>query len=122
MKLLKRLLLKISSYFPRQLPNGMTALNQYLTDVISLAGAGIPDNRSTRFAVSTMIMHLGTDRNGYPKDSVPMNYFVRKLRKAAANEVAYAMLESMKKEQDQKKDATKNTATSPAKPELAVVT
>lgn len=92
---LKFFFLKLKSYFPTQIPKGATSLNVWIGNIIFLAGKEIPDNRSTRFAVATMIMHAGTDR-----DSVPMNKFVKKLRKAASNEVAYSLLSSMKDEQE----------------------
>lgn len=109
------------SFFPTDLPKGATSLQDYIGHVIYLSGPAIPDNRSTRFAVATMIMHLGVDSKGYAKDSVPVRYFVKKIRKAAANECAFQFLDSLKKQKDaaaapiQEQPAT-------AKPELTVVT
>jgi hypothetical protein len=92
---LRHFYLFFRSFFPQQIPKGVTSFKAWADDVILLAGPEIPNNRSTQFAVATMTMHLGPS-----KDAIPMRELVKKLRKAASNEVAYSILENMKKEQD----------------------
>lgn len=58
--------------------------------------AQVPDNSSTRFAVAAMIMH-GAGKSGY----MPKMFFVKGLLKAAANEVAHAVLTELKAAQEQ---------------------
>lgn len=56
--------------------------------------AGAPDNESTRFAVAAMIMH-GAGTSGFKSKW----FFVKQLIKAAANEVAHAVLTELKAKQ-----------------------
>ena len=90
---MKRLLKVIRSYFSSPLPMGRAEWNAWTQEIIDLSG--MPDNDSSRFALSAMIMHLGP-KNGMPQDKMPKRYFVKNLRKAAANEVAHAMLSELK--------------------------
>lgn len=95
MRKLKYAWLWLRSFFPTELPKGLTAFNKWTDDIITLAGPAIPNNRSTRFAISTMALH---DRGG--KSAIPMRHYVQKLRRAATNEVAFQLLSQMKEEQD----------------------
>lgn len=89
--LVKRLLSLLST----ALPVGMTELDAFISDVIELSGE-YADRDSMAFAICSMIIHLGPQRSHVPK-----NYFVRSLRKVAANQVASQVFQDVKKRQDE---------------------
>jgi len=86
------------SFFPTRLPIGMTAFEKWATTVIRLSGC--PDNRSTRFSLSVMIMHG-------KKARVPKRFYALQLYKAAANEVAHAVAQEVKAQQKADDEAAK---------------
>lgn len=88
----------ILSFFPTALPVGRTAFDKWAASVIRLSGC--PDNRSTRFALTVMIMHG-------KKARVPKRFFAQQLYKAAANEVAHALGQEAKAAQKAEWDAAK---------------
>lgn len=88
------------SYFPTALPIGRAAFEKWTAEVIALAG--VPDNRSTRFAVSMMVLH---GHEG--KSRISKRVFANKLYKAAANEVAVAVAEELKAAQKSEDEAAK---------------
>jgi hypothetical protein len=91
-KRLKFIWLTIRSFFPSSLPQGMTEYNNWAFSIISLSK--LPDNDSTRFALGSMIMHMGSRQ-----DVKPMRFFVKQLRKAAANEIAHSVISALKEKQ-----------------------
>lgn len=96
MKQVKLILKRFLSLFPSALPTGRTEFDKFSNDIIELV-EGLADDNSLKFAISTMIMHLGPQRSHVSK-----NYFVQSLRKTAANQVAHAVLQELKNEQIEK--------------------
>lgn len=86
----------VLSYFPRPLPVGMTAFKAWSNRIIRLVGP-LADEDSLRFALSSQIMHLGPQK-AYQADQ----YFIRSLRKTAANQVAHAVLVDLKNKQQER--------------------
>lgn len=83
----------VLSYFPRKLPNGMSEFNSWADRIISLTGQ-IADEDSMRYVLASNILHLG------PQSSrVPDQYFVRAMKKGAANQVASAVFQDIKQKQ-----------------------
>ena len=87
--LLKRLL----SYLPTPLPVGKTAWDAFITDLIELSGQ-YADRDSMEFAISSTLIHADAKYGSLPK-----NYFVQRLRKAAANQVASQAFQDIKSRQ-----------------------
>lgn len=74
----------------RPLPLGMTEFEQWSDRIIS--GTMLPaEPESMKFALATMIMHLKPQ-----EDFVEDAYFIKSLRKAAANQVAHAKMQELK--------------------------
>ena len=90
---LKGLAATLASFVPTALPRGRTDFENWAESII--AQAGLPDNRSTRFALYVMIMHLPSTTAKKPK-----RYFVQSMQKAASNEVAHALIMEIKKAQE----------------------
>lgn len=81
------------SYFPRQLPRGMTEFKAWSERIIRLTGP-LADEDSMRFALCSQIMHLS------PQSSTKADqYFIRSLRKAAANQVSSQVFQDIKTKQ-----------------------
>jgi len=114
---MKLLVKRILSYFPTKLPVGMTEFKAWSADIIELVGP-IADERSLRWAVSNMIMHLPSTN-----DRAPKNYFVKCLRKTAANQVAGQVFLDIKAEQEEAaKKAAEAQAAKDVTPTTAEVT
>jgi VIT1/CCC1 family predicted Fe2+/Mn2+ transporter len=103
MKKLLLLLKKILSLLPTPLPVGITEFNEWSDSIIDLSGE-YADRDSMKYALASMVIHLGPQRSVVSK-----NYFVRSLRKAAANQVASQVFQDIKvKQQKQQEEAAKN--------------
>lgn len=89
---MKRLLEQVLSYLPTALPHGMEEFNEWSRSIISLSRA--PDNESTRFAVAVMILHMEAG-----EDTKAKRWFVKKLNKAACNELANGIAMQIKEAQ-----------------------
>ncbi len=77
---------------PRPLPMGVTEFHEWSDRIIS--GALVPaDKPSLKFALAEMIMHLKPT-----EDHCSDAYFIKCLRKGATNQVAYAMMETIRNE------------------------
>lgn len=74
--------LRKESLEPSRLPVGLTEFNKFCDDIIELAGQ-FADRDSLVYAIASNIIHIKHDCDAVPKD-----YFVKCLRKAAANQVA----------------------------------
>lgn len=85
---------RFKSYFPTQLPVGMTEFQEWSDSILSLSK--VPDNDSTRFAIAVMILHLNAS-----EDRKPKHYFVKCLNKSAANECGNAIAMALKEKQKQ---------------------
>jgi hypothetical protein len=103
---MKRLLKQLLSLLPTKLPVGMTEFNAWADSIIELSG-NYADADSMKFALASMVIHLGPQRS-----SVAKNHFVRSLRKTAANQVAQAVFQDIKiKQQEAAKAAQQAEAT-----------
>lgn len=99
MRQLKYYLKYIRSYFPETVPVGMTAFNRFLDDIVELAGP-IADIDSMKYVISTTLIHLPQEQSVVTKQ-----LFVRRLRKAAANQIASAVFQEIQKNAQAKKQA-----------------
>ena len=106
---LQNLLCYVGSYFPTPLAVGVTQYETWLTSVIALTGP-IADEQSMAWVISNEIMRLSPGR-----DRVPKRFFVKSLRKYAANQIAAAKVLAIKEAQKQQ------TATEAAAPTAANV-
>lgn len=89
MKLLKL----IKSYFPSNLPVGMTQFEQFANDIVMLAGP-LADENSMKYVIASIILNLGPNTSKISKQ-----YFVRSMRKAAANQIAGQVFTNIKEAQ-----------------------
>jgi len=101
---MKLLLKRLMSYFPSPLPVGMSQFNTWSDSIIELSGP-YADADSMKFAVASMIMHLGAQRS-----SVPKNFFVKSLRKTAANQIAGQVFQDIKQRQAEAQKAAEEAA------------
>lgn len=92
---MKLILLKLLSFVPRNLPVGMKEFDIWSNRIISLSGP-FADADSMKFALASQIMHLGA-QNARMTDQ----YFIRSMRKAAANQVASQVFQDIKNKQAQ---------------------
>lgn len=91
-----RLLLKrFLAYFPTQLPVGMFQFNTWADSIIELSGP-IADKDSMLFALSSILIHADA-KHGY----LPKKYFVDRLIKSAANQVASQVFQDIKTKQQE---------------------
>lgn len=102
---LSKALNQLLSLLPCPLPVGMTEFEEFSNSVIELSGE-YADRDSMKYAIASMIIHLGPQRSHVAK-----NYFVRSLRKAAANQVASQVFQDIKQKQEQAAKAAQNEET-----------
>lgn len=104
---------------PMPLPMGRAEFEEWSDRIISGAiiqgaeGLIVPggtgdDVRSLKFALASMIMHLGPCESHKPDA-----YFIHALRKGACNQVAHAVIMEYKTEQKAKEDALKAEMAAP---------
>ncbi len=97
---MKMLIKRLLSLIPSALPVGLQEFYIFSDDIIELSGP-YADEDSMRFAIATMILHLGPQ-----KSRISKNHFVRSLRKTAANQVAGQIFQDIKvKQQEAQKQA-----------------
>lgn len=89
---MKRLLMILLDFIPTGLPISKESHENYITKLLS--DYNLPDHSSYRQAVATAIMHLKPDI-----DAVPRRYFVKVVRKAMANDVAYKAIRRLVEEE-----------------------
>jgi hypothetical protein len=97
----KLLLKQVRSYLPSQLPVGLTAFNAYADDIIELSG-NFADKDSMVFAIASILIHIDAGTA-----SVSKQYFVKRLRKSAANQVASQVFQDIKTKQQAALEAAK---------------
>lgn len=85
------------------IPLGLTDFNAFSADVLRIYE--IPDMPSYRHAIATMVMHMGEAQVKIRKRDVAL-----RLKKAMANQIAYAVIEQIRNEEKVKAAAP---ATSP---------
>lgn len=101
---MKQFVNTLLSYVPRKLPVGMTEFENWSERIISLSGP-FADADSMKFALASQIMHLGAQ-----KSSVADQYFIRSMRKAAANQVASQVFQDIKIKQQEAQKAAQQQA------------
>jgi hypothetical protein len=100
--------LKIVSYFPTALPKGMAEFETWAQNVYILSGKLIKYEHM-KFVLATQIIHMDAKTA-----KVPMNVFVRLTHKAAANQIASAVFQDIKaQQQEEAKKAAQSEATAP---------
>jgi hypothetical protein len=104
---MKLLLKRVLSRLPSPLPVGMSEFQQWSDDIIELSGK-FADVDSMKFALASQIMHLGAQQAYVPK-----NYFVKSMRKAAANQVASQAFQDVKNKQLEAAKAAEEAAKQP---------
>lgn len=95
--------LRLLYLFPRSLPRGAKEFDSYCDTLFALYQ--LPNLQSYKEAIATMILHLSptTDRKS------PL-FFVKSVKKAMANQVAYSFLHPPKEDEEAKKKASEEAA------------
>jgi hypothetical protein len=93
---MKQLLNKLLSYRRTKLPVGLTEFHAWADSIIDLSGK-FADTDSMKWAIASQVQHLD-----HKVDSIPKDYFVRTLRKAAANQIAAQVFTDIKEKQAKK--------------------
>jgi hypothetical protein len=101
---MKHVIKRILSKFPTDLPVGLTEFNKWADSIIELSGE-YADRDSMRFAIASQVIHLPHTVSSKPKD-----YFVRAMRKAAANQIASAVFQEIKLAQQKEQEEVKKLA------------
>ena len=91
-KKLKKLAKKLMCFVPQELPTGLSALDKYSDNIFDTWD--LPALPSYRQAISSMIMNLGPTKHR----EAPY-YFVKAVKKAMANQVAYEKIQQLRKEE-----------------------
>lgn len=102
---LKRLITRISAYLPTKLPTGMTEYQSWLASILELAGP-IADKMSMEWVISNEVMVIKSGQ-----DRIPKIFFVKRLRKFAANQLAASYVNQLKEQQKAAEEAAKAEAT-----------
>lgn len=92
---MKRLLLRLLALIPTKLPQGVSDFETWSDSILDIYN--IPNNDSTKFALATTVMHLGSTAGYKSKE-----YFGRVLIKGAATQVAYQIMQDCKARQAEK--------------------
>ncbi len=94
MKHLSKLIKRLLSYLPTPLPVGVSQFESFADSIIELSGP-YADVDSMRFAIASMIIHAD-----HKNAALPKNYFVTRLRKSAANQIASQVFQDIKTRQE----------------------
>jgi hypothetical protein len=87
-----------------KLPVGMKEFEEFASRIISKAGR-YADEDSMKFAIATSILHADA-----AKGSLPDSFFLNRLRKAAANQVASQVFQDIKARQQAAAEAAAKQA------------
>lgn len=96
---MKRVLRLILAHIPTKLPVGIKEFSEWANDIIDLAGK-FADEDSMKWTLATMIIHSDAKHGALPK-----SYFIARLRKAAANQVASQVFQDIKAKQAEEQAA-----------------
>lgn len=99
-KKIKKKLIQLRYKFDSKLPIGVTEFNEFCDSIIHTYD--LPDFLSYRHSIATMIMHLGETATHKPKA-----WFAKCITNAMAKEVAFEMIQKLKKEMQEKFEAEK---------------
>lgn len=97
MRQLRYLLKYVLSYLPTPLPVGTTEFNRFADQIIELSGE-YADRDSMRFAIASMVIHAD-----HKAAALSKQYFVKRLRKSAANQIASQVFQDIKQLQEKQK-------------------
>ncbi len=89
---MKMFWLKLKSFFPEKLPTGMSEFMKWSDEIILLSNYADAD--SLRFAIASILIH-----SDHKTSALSKNYFVVRLRKSAANQVASQVFQDIKEKQ-----------------------
>lgn len=85
---------RIRCRFPSRLPNGVEEFKAFVDDIAELSG--LPNNEKLQSVISSFILSLHPTT-----DAIPKLLMAQQLRKAAANQVAFEMLDRLKEKQNE---------------------
>lgn len=109
MKQLRFILRYLFSFLPERLPVGTTTMEKFMLDIIELAG-GYADKDSMRYAIASMMIHAPAHYGMISK-----HYFIVRLRKSAANQIASQVFQEIKLKQAELEAKAKQEAEDTAK-------
>jgi hypothetical protein len=95
---------RVMSRFPSPLPVGKSQYDKFEGDILDLSGR-YADETSMRFAIASIMIHASSD-----KGSLSKKYFVDRLRKSAANQIASQVFQDIKNAQEAQKASVEVTA------------
>jgi hypothetical protein len=95
---------KLLSYVPFSVPVGMSQYEKWAAEIIELTNLPATSD-SQKFVICTMLLHADSSR-----DLISKNYFVKRLRKTAANQVVSQALQDLKQKQADEAKLAEDTA------------
>lgn len=98
-----------SPYRSSPLPVGVAEFDSWSNSIIEISGR-FADEKSMKFALATMILHADANESHLPK-----MYFVQRLRKSAANQIANQVFHDIKTQQAEELKAQQEAADTAAK-------
>lgn len=101
---MKLLLKRLLSRIPTSLPVGLSEFETWSDSIIELSGT-FADLDSMKFAIASILIHADARHGALPK-----NYFVSRLRKSAANQIASQIFQTIKTQQAEKQKQAEVTA------------
>jgi len=99
-KVIKTLTKVWKHHVPQSLPIGMTEFDHWSDEIIE--NYGFPQNDSTKFTLSTMVMHLD-----HEAAKVPYKTFAKRIKKSMANQIAGEVMHQCKKRQMERMEKEK---------------
>ncbi len=90
---MKRILSRLLSYIPTQLPLGLTAYKAWSDEVVELIGP-IANSDDLHFCVAAEVLRVGPSANAVSK-----NYFVKRVRAGATKQLAGHVFSEIKERQ-----------------------
>lgn len=97
---MKLLIKRVFSYFPSKLPVGVTEFHKWADSILDLSGRYAKED-DMKWALANMVIHADSKFGALPK-----HYFVNRLRKAAANQIASSVFVEIKMKQEAEKAAS----------------
>lgn len=102
---LKKLFNQVRGLFPSALPTGMSQFDAWHEKLVATYDLPTQDRDSVRYALATMILHLGPTAAFKPQ-----YYFVLAIRSACAKQVAGAAFQEIKLRQQAEEKARQEAA------------
>lgn len=91
--ILRLITLRFLSRFSTKLPVGVTEFDAWADSIIELSGP-YADRDSMRFAIASILIHADSKFGALPK-----KFFIDRLRKSAANQIASQVFQDIKAKQ-----------------------